>query len=265
MDGLSYNSGLLSACRDTTAMPVLRLADGRRVPYQIRVSQRSRRVRLTLNRRDGLVMVAPPGVSRWQLARLAHEWRDWVARHLDAMEHEDPGIAADRIVLPDTLELIGIEEEWPIRYRDTPSASARVTERDSGELLLSGASDDVLARVAALRRWLMRRARDTLPELLDEVSEETGLEFADVTIRAQRGRWGSCSTRGNISLNFQLLFLPPPLVRHVLLHELCHTVEMNHSPRFWSTVRRFEPDLEEMRAEMRRARTHVPEWLAAGV
>lgn len=245
-------------------MPLIHLADGRRIPYRIRVSPRSRRVRLTLNPRDGLVMVTPPGVSRLQLARLAYEWRDWVAHQLDALGIDEFGAAgADGIELPDTILLAGLEEEWDVVHRHTSSASARVTMKDDGQLLLSGASGDVPARVAALRRWVMRRARDTLPECLEEVAEETGLDFASVTVRAQRKRWGSCSTRGDISLNYQLLFLPPPLLRHVLLHELCHTVEMNHSPRFWATVRRFEPDLDSMRVEMRQAWTHVPDWVSA--
>lgn len=245
-------------------MPLIHLADGRRIPYRIRVSPRSRRVRLTLNPRDGLVMVTPPGVSRLQLARLAHEWRDWVAHQLDALGIDEFGAAdADGIELPDTILLAGLEEEWDVLHRHTSSASARVTMKDDGQLLLSGGSGDVPARVAALRRWVMRRARDTLPECLEEVAEETGLDFASVTVRAQRRRWGSCSTRGDISLNYQLLFLPPPLLRHVLLHELCHTVEMNHSPRFWATVRRFEPDLDSMRVEMRQAWAHVPDWVSA--
>lgn len=244
-------------------MPQLKLADGRRIPYRIRVSPRSRRVRLTLHPREGLVMVTPPGVSRWELARLAHEWRDWVADQLDRLGIDEPGTDDGMIELPDSIPLAGIDEEWGVLYRHTQSASTRVVTRDDGSLVLSGPLDDGDVCVAALRRWLMRRARDTLPEYLEEASAETGLEYASVTIRAQRRRWGSCSTRGDISLNYQLLFLPPPLLRHVLVHELCHTVEMNHSPRFWATVRCFEPDLETRRAEMRRAWSHVPEWLAA--
>jgi hypothetical protein len=117
--------------------------------------------------------------------------------------------------------------------------------------------------VAALRRWLMRRAQRTLPEWLEEVSQEAGLPFASVSIRGQRSRWGSCSADGDISLNYQLLFLPRHLARHVLIHELCHTVELNHSPRFWRTVARHEPDVARLRAEMRRSWSHVPDWLLA--
>ena len=84
-----------------------------------------------------------------------------------------------------------------------------------------------------------------------------------MSIRGQRSRWGSCSATGDISLNYQLLFLPPHLLRHVLVHELCHTVELNHSPRFWRTVARFEPDLAALREEMRRSWSHVPGWLLA--
>lgn len=85
--------------------------------------------------------------------------------------------------------------------------------------------------------------------------------FSSVVIRAQRSRWGSCSAKGDISLNYQLLFLPRELARHVLLHELCHTVELNHSARFWRTVHRFEPELERMRKDMRRSWSHVPAWV----
>jgi hypothetical protein len=63
-----------------------------------------------------------------------------------------------------------------------------------------------------------------------------------------------------ISLNCKLLFLAPELVRHVLVHELCHTVELNHSPRFWALVQRFEPDARTLRRRMRDAWRDVPVW-----
>jgi predicted metal-dependent hydrolase len=97
--------------------------------------------------------------------------------------------------------------------------------------------------------------------MLERLARETGLRYRNVAVRAQRSRWGSCSSQGDISLNYQVLFLPPELARHVLLHELCHTVRLDHSPRFWRTVERFEPELPRLRAEMRRAWSHVPAWL----
>ena len=81
-------------------MPEIHLDDGRRVPYSIRISPRSRRVRLTLNPRDGLVMVSPPGVDNAELAALATSWRDWIARH-----QPERGDVAD-VQLDDALALL---------------------------------------------------------------------------------------------------------------------------------------------------------------
>lgn len=244
-------------------MPLIHLDDGRRVPYSVRISPRSQRVRLTLNPRDGLVMVSPPGVDREVLTELASSWRGWVARQLDEMGIPDPDVRAVRPTLPESIPLPALGEDWGVLYRYAPSGAARVREKSASAIVLSGDCSDHPACVAALRRWLMRRARQALPERLREVAEETGLAFSNVSIRGQRNRWGSCSAAGDISLNYQLLFLPPHLARHVLLHELCHTVELNHSSRFWKTVARFEPDLEALREEMRRSWSHVPGWLTA--
>ncbi|MBK6288711.1 MAG: M48 family metallopeptidase [Gammaproteobacteria bacterium] len=243
-------------------MHSIELDDGRRVPYSIRVSRRSRRVRLTIDPRNGVVMVTPPGVDRQWLTELAASWRGWVATQIDQMGiGELQPTTGDRVALPDCIELAALGERWEICYRYTPSAAARVRQSGAGRLLLSGDCANHGACRRALVRWLGRRAREVLPAWLEEVSAATGLPFSSVVIRAQRSRWGSCSAKGDISLNYQLLFLPRELARHVLLHELCHTVELNHSARFWRTVHRFEPELERMRKDMRRSWSHVPAWV----
>jgi predicted metal-dependent hydrolase len=244
-------------------MPLIHLDDGRRVSYRIRISPRSRRVRLTLNPRDGLVMVSPPGVDRGELERLASDWRGWVARQIEQLGIGDLDPVETRQTLPENIPLRAIGEEWGLLYRYAPSSTARVLEKSTSSLVLSGDVADHAACAGALRRWLMRRARQTLPGWLQEVSSEIGLPFASVSVRGQRSRWGSCSAEGDISLNYQLLFLPRQLARHVLIHELCHTVELNHSPRFWRTVARHEPEVARLRAEMRRSWSHVPAWLNA--
>lgn len=240
------------------------LDDGRRVPYRIRVSERSRRVRMTLTPSDGLVMVTPPGVDREWLAELASSWRGWVAKQMEQMGIDDPALLAlAEPELPQRIELAAVGETWHINYRYVPGATPRVRETGSRTLLLSGDCGDFKACARALERWLVRRARAILPPWLDQLSRETRLRYAGVSVRAQRSRWGSCSSSGDISLNYQLLFLPRELARHVLIHELCHTVQLDHSPRFWNVVRRFDPDLDRIRAAMRRSWAHVPPWINA--
>src|SRR5690606_14502003 len=85
-----------------------------------------------------------------------------------------------------------------------------------------------------LIRWLKKMAKIYLASQLNKISEVTQLSYKNLTIRDQQTRWGSCTRDKNISLNFRILFLPEHLASHILIHELCHTVHLNHSDKFWS-------------------------------
>ena len=79
-------------------------------------------------------------------------------------------------------------------------------------------------------------------------------------VRLQRTRWGSCSNSGTVSLNAALLFLEPPLVRYLFIHELCHLIALNHSRKFWSAVARYEPDYEALDRRLTAAWSEIPLW-----
>ena len=85
---------------------------------------------------------------------------------------------------------------------------------------------------------LRRAARADLPGRIARLSEATGLKYEKLTIRASRTKWGSCSGRNHISLSLFLMTLPEHLRDYVIIHELCHTVHHNHSPRFHALVDR---------------------------
>ena len=87
-----------------------------------------------------------------------------------------------------------------------------------------------------LAQAIFHRAKEVLPQRLKELAEENGFTYSRCTVRNAHSRWGSCNVKGNISLNVSLLLLPGELIDYVLLHELCHTVEMNHSERFWALM-----------------------------
>ena len=88
----------------------------------------------------------------------------------------------------------------------------------------------------AVTTAVLRRAKELLPPRLKQLAQEKGFTYNRCIVKNIHTRWGSCSTKGNINLNMHLVQLPNELIDYVLLHELCHTVEMNHSERFWTLL-----------------------------
>lgn len=268
--------------------------------YTVRVSPRARRASLRMSVDRGLEVVVPRGFRVDRIPELVAKktaWIERVARRFAAERAAAEKVAPAvrwQDGLPDCIELAAVGEVWAVEYRETASARVRVNvgawpsgtsengggcgrmpparevdgSRPSGAgypeprrlLLVSGAVCNHDACRAALRRWLSRRADEHLTALLEEVAREQGLSYSKLTVRSQRTRWGSCSSRGAISLNRHLMFLPPQVVRYVLLHELCHMVRSDHSPRFWEEVRRREPEAERLRRQLRLAARWVPGW-----
>lgn len=106
---------------------------------------------------------------------------------------------------------------------------------------------------------LRRNAKAILPQRLAHLSKQCGLPFASVKINSSHGRWGSCSARKSINLSLYLVLLPSHLIDYVLLHELCHTREMNHSDRFWALLNQFtDGKAQALRKELGGYRTELP-------
>lgn len=94
-------------------------------------------------------------------------------------------------------------------------------------------------------RSLAQRAKSVIPERVAYYAPIVGVTYGKITIRSQRTRWGSCSSQGNLNFNCLLMLAPENVVDYVVVHELCHRKEMNHSPRFWAEVERILPDYRQ--------------------
>ena len=145
-----------------------------------------------------------------------------------------------------TIDFHAAGREYQVDYLDRPGR-VKLTE-NVARLMVCGPMDDPSAILEALQKFTASKARETLLPLLDAMSRRIGMKYSAIRVRRQKTRWGSCSAKGTISLNAKLLFLPVELVNHLLLHELCHTRQLNHSTKYWALVARYEPDFARLEA-----------------
>lgn len=89
---------------------------------------------------------------------------------------------------------------------------------------------------------LTEKARELITERVEYFSEKTGIGYGRIAIRHQKTRWGSCSAKGNLNFNCLLALAPSDVLDYVVVHELCHRIEMNHSDSFWALVENVLPD-----------------------
>ncbi|MBE0636298.1 M48 family metallopeptidase [Candidatus Bipolaricaulota bacterium] len=228
--------------------------------YTIRESARAKHVRFRVTVADGLVVVIPKGFDRSLVPKLLEGKRAWLARALQHIQHHRQAMrVADKP--PMTIKLPTLDQVWRLDWIQTDKQTITLVETHPFELQICGPINNTQAWQSALRQWLVAQAREALVPWTNALSCELGIPIKRVVVRCQKTRWGSYSSKGTVSLNAQLLFVPRRLTRYVLIHELCHAVHLNHSARFWQLVERWEPEARTLRSELRKAGEHVPGWL----
>jgi predicted metal-dependent hydrolase len=223
-----------------------------------RSSTRARRLILRFLNADTLELVLPEGVRLKQVADFLVKHAAWIRevreRCAACPEERERG-------LPSRIHLHAIQELWQVQGIFALGNKVRLAERPPGHLLeLHGSIDRPHLWSALLQTWLKRKANIVLVPWLERIANRTGLDYRRVTVRLQRSRWGSCSSRQHINLNARLLLVAPELVDYLLIHELCHTRELNHSRRFWSLVERHCPEYKDLDRKLNVASRKLPQW-----
>ncbi|RDD30654.1 hypothetical protein CR161_08010 [Prosthecochloris sp. ZM] len=236
------------------------------IAYSVKVNHRLKYARLSIGARGELVVLVPSCFDESLIPDLVRQKKEWIVQTRKKMmaDQQSRGPSDAPSELPSSFVLHSINEVWQVSYRAGRGSAVEARVIDTNRLMISGdvSKRDLVYRL--LRMWLKQKASLELIPWLERLSSTNGLTYSRAVIRHQKTRWGSYSGRGTVSLNMKLLFLPEHLVHHVLIHELCHTVHLNHSSSFWKLVARYDPAYMEHRVEMKRAGGYIPHFVDTG-
>jgi predicted metal-dependent hydrolase len=247
---VQFELPLLDRCREpvTRAHVVL---DDRIVEYTLRRSARCKSITLTVDER-GLRVGAPWRASEHAIVGQVRRHAAWVLRKLE--EWSQRRAQPRRWQDGETIMLLGA----PLRLTVHPGP--RPPEIDRGRLVVGCAAPHEKAIVeTAVGRWLKEQALACFGERAARYVPLLRVPVPEIRLSNARSRWGSCHPAGHIHLNWRLIHFPLPLLDYVVVHELAHLKELNHSSRFWRLVAQIIPDHAERCAEIRN-RAH--EYLA---
>ena len=233
---------------DTDQIGVLDL-DGQPVEYVLRRSLRRSRAMLTLSDR-GLVLAAPVRMSTRAIDAFIELSRPWLRRHLPrwrANSAPAPELSALHrvLMLGEPLDIDVVVDASAARKR----APKVVRDGQRVNVRTAGAADPVLIR-GALRAWMQGEALPWFEARALHFAPQVGVAKPPIRLTNARTLWGSCTPAGLVRLNWRLLQAPPELIDYVVVHELAHLIEANHSPRFWAVVARTFPAHREARREL---------------
>lgn len=181
----------------------------------------SRKTIAIIIRRDGTVEVrAPFRTSKAAIEAFLMEKIGWIQRYLTPLS----GMSGSQ-------------------FSGKTGNNGSGTEKEHGESLIAFTPEELM--------MFAQKAKKVIPERAAWYAAQMGVTYHRITIRAQKTRWGSCSTKGNLNFNCLLVLAPSRVLDYVVVHELCHLLEMNHSPQFWAAVARMMPDYREQRQWLR--------------
>lgn len=236
-------------------MPNITL-NGETVSYRVRRSTRARQISLRISPDTGLEIVIPQRakVAQAEIETMLRSRTDWLLKHLARYQPAAEVVSA-RYADGSRMPYLG--EDYPLRLLTGRGKSVRVgLEADYFRVHVpQSLAEDAAARQGALRdafgRWYAQQARDYIPPRVADHAARMGLQVGRVSIKDQKTRWGSASSLNNLNFNRRLMMAPAAVIDYVIIHELCHFWEMNHSGRYWALVAQYCPDYKMLRGWLR--------------
>jgi hypothetical protein len=227
--------------------------NGQTISYIIKRSARAKHVRLEVRQETGLTVVTPNSYKLKHLSALLELKSNWILDKLTKYGQVQSLSDEKETKSGDTIPYLGRNLEVVTRQNRKNVNSVKL---DRNKLVVTiGSANSRLNLV--LEQWYRMQAAKLIKEKADKLSARLGLTYNRIIIREQKTRWGSCSHKGNLSFNWKLIMAPEPVIDYVIIHELAHLKEMNHTKRFWELVAEHCPRWREHKKWLKEHETEL--------
>jgi len=220
----------------------------RQVHFTIKRSVRARNVRIEIRPETGLSVILPRGYSVEKVEELIRSKSRWIALHLEDISPGSGQWLTRELQTGDTVPFLGESLKVVVLHH----TGEPVNVQQDNRCLYINMGKSIDGTREQLNGWYKKQAHKILPPMVNKFCARMNVTYNRLYILGQNTRWGSCSHKKNISLNWKLLKMPQRVIEYVIIHELAHLKEMNHTPRFWEVVAMYCQDWRECRAFLKK-------------
>lgn len=215
------------------------------MPYQHKISRRSLRLSLTVDPDGQVIITSPPFVPKFLLNRFYEQHQAWIEQRQSKIKQRF------KVETPDSILIFGQKYQKQF-LADLNSPLGIVAAKQ--QLLIN--YPHLQGKKAPLQKkidtFLQNTAIKYLHPRAHALAKQMELKFKRLTTRQQKSRWGSCSSQGNLNFNWRLVHHPTAVIDYVIIHELAHLVQLNHSAAFWQLVGKYDPAYPTHRAYLKK-------------
>ncbi len=207
-------------------------------PCRIRFSNKAKYLRLQISNSNSLEMVLPHSYNLSEAEKFLIRKKLWIKKYLVSKQAK-----------PNKYFLFG--NEVSITHNYDLFIKKHKTVYHNFNLNITSPSESNTDLKTLYELWLKKTAKVFITERVKKLAEKYNFKINKINIRGQKTRWGSCSSKGRLSFNYRLMQFNKDIIDYVIIHELCHLLEMNHSPRFWKLVESYCPNYKLLKKGLR--------------
>ena len=217
-------------------------------PFKVELVRANRKKSASITIQDDIVVVrVPKELSEYRIKKLIKDKTPWIRVKLKECEPKF-SIPSKEYVSGETISYLG--RNYKLKIIEGNKSSIKL----KGQYLLTTITDKNSQKdvYSLIQSWYIYHATEKLMEKTNRLAKAIGVKPISIKVKNYKSRWGSCTSKGDVSYNWKIMQAPSSVIDYVVIHELCHLIEHNHSSKFWNMVEKYCPEWRKSKEWLKR-------------